>query len=1294
MRKISATCFLAAWVTLLIATCAWASDAQTWNPLDRAVVIEQARGITPERYPDSDVVGVDSQTWIRYRENGTYTEWFEAYVKVFTEKGKRRYRTLASSFSKPYNTTKFTLVEVIRPDGSAYQVDIAKNSREMVESSQMDANIYNPDDKVLQVGIPELEAGDVVHYIMTDEIIKARMAGTFNDFVTFEDTDPIRKSTYTVVAPRSKPLKSIVLKAEIKGTVTHTKVSTSREIVYQWVARDVPRAFEEPEMPPLYTQAQRLLVSTIPDWRTVSRWYWNLSKPHLARTTPEMRSTVERLVKGIRDRDKKVEAIFRWASQKVRYLGIVAEKEAPGYEPHPVSMTFERRAGVCRDKAALLVAMLRLAGFEAYPVLIMVGPKKDPEVPQPFFNHAVACVKNTDGSYQLMDPTNEDTREMFPAYLNNQSFVVATPGGETLLTSPVIPADRNMMRIETAGALDARGVLRAETSFVFEGINDNAFRGYFSTISSEEQRNYFEKTLRKVIPGATLEGFDITPENMLDTAERLKVKIRFSAPDYPVRSQSSAMLPVFRFGDSIGVVNHLTQRMGLTQRRFTYRTEITAGVDEKLSIDLDPSLGTAANLPFQEAADDEASSWSRSVLVSEGRLLATNRFTMKLPEYLPAQYKRVQDTLTRVEKANRIMPAFSGTPGTADAGGEPWYAAYRPEAVVLDARLDVDIIDESSWTETLHKKVKVLNYAGKKRYGDMQIPFNPVWEEISVQKVLVTSPSGQEKEIAANEINVMDEKWVGEAPRYPAAKIMVISMPGLQEGSTIEYTLVRKKKDRQCFSLQAEFQGEDPIEASAVRIRVPDGIRLNLSKADGGFGLPDTWKPFPAGIITEERKKDKGGSVTEFKALRVPPVRKEDDLPPGYSFVPSVRAAGEKGRSYAAEVDRALRKASSDQANAVRKAQEIIRSIPEGQARLLRIRDFVAQSIHGVEIGLSELPLSRISPADRTLADGYGNEADRAVLLFAMCEAAGYRPEFLLTVTAPKIPGLQQRLEDFPAPEVFDKVLVRVKTDTGSVLLGDTDQYAALGSTFASGSMAVVAATGAVETLSAAGEIYEDRVEESITIDLGPQGDATIRIHRSRYGMDSARFRKDYQEMTPEEQKRRFQEIVSSVSRAAVPLGPYTVTADAYPVIEDFTVSVPGYAVRQKDRLTLDLPGIMRALSGVTGDERFNPLLRDTFVRRSEKVEVVLPAGVRSIEAMPPESLRFDVAGAGEITSRTTVVPPNENKEQPGRMRLVVEQRVDLKPLLVLPEGYDSLLEIHRAISHPRMRTVAVRMVE
>ena len=49
------------------------------------------------------------------------------------------------------------------------------------------------------------------------------------------------------------------------------------------------------------------------------------------------------------------------------------------------SMTFGKKYGVCRDKAALLVAMLREAGLQAYPVLISVGTKRDPEVPDPVF---------------------------------------------------------------------------------------------------------------------------------------------------------------------------------------------------------------------------------------------------------------------------------------------------------------------------------------------------------------------------------------------------------------------------------------------------------------------------------------------------------------------------------------------------------------------------------------------------------------------------------------------------------------------------------------------------------------------------------------------------------------------------------------------------------------------------------------------------------------------------------------------------------------------------------------------
>ncbi|WP_218060823.1 hypothetical protein, partial [Aeromonas sp. EERV15] len=144
--------------------------------------------------------------------------------------------------------------------------------------------------------------------------------------------------------------------------------------------------------------------------------------------------------------------------------------------------------GVCRDKAALLVAMLRLAGFESYPVLIHSGPKKDKEVPQPYFNHAITCVRNEDGTYKLMDSTDESTQRLMPSYLNDCSYIVAAPYGETLLESPVEPAENNMLKITTKAQIDKNGSYKAESTLVFEGINDNAYRGAFLRKKPEQRK--------------------------------------------------------------------------------------------------------------------------------------------------------------------------------------------------------------------------------------------------------------------------------------------------------------------------------------------------------------------------------------------------------------------------------------------------------------------------------------------------------------------------------------------------------------------------------------------------------------------------------------------------------------------------------------------------------------------------------------------------------------------------------------------------------------------------------------
>ncbi|MCU0576679.1 MAG: DUF3857 domain-containing protein, partial [Desulfobacterota bacterium] len=1147
MQRTQATFFSILSVCLALLTFLQAPpvEAENWHPLETEAVMAEARNVTPAGYPDADVVVVDQQTWTRYAPDGTYEEWFEQYVKVLTEKGRRGYRTLTSSFTIPYNTTRFDLVEVISQDGTIRTVDVGKNSREMVDSSQMASNIYDPNDRLLQVSVPEVGIGDTVHFITYDAFAKARMAGEFSDYTTFEGTDPIRHALNTIVAPSGKPLMSIALKNEIPGTVGFHKTRTGEEVIYRWTARDIPRAFVEPEMPPLYTQAQRLLVSTIPDWQTISRWYWNLSRPHLARTTPEMRSTVDKLIKGKRTRQAKIEAIFSWVSQEVRYLGITAETEAPGYEPHPVSMTYDRRAGVCRDKAALLVAMLRLAGMEAYPVLIMNGPKKDPEVPQPFFNHAIAGVRNKDGTYMLMDPTDENTREMLPSYLNNQSFLVATPGGETLRTSPTDPADANMMKISTTGSLDERGTLHGTTTLSFQGINDNAYRGHFSMLSDSERRYYFERTLRKVLPSASLKGLTIKPADMMDTAETLEVALEYIAEKYPVKGGKVTLLPMFRFGDTMGLTNYMVQRMGLKERKYTYVTETTCGVEETLSIRLDPSLGSPLGKPLQEAAIDEGATWIRSLEVDGGMLRGKNLFQMKLTEYSPDQYKKLQDTLKRVEKANRFMTAFSPEPVPAD--GASWYEGFRPDAVILDEDTFVRIVDPATQTETITRKVKVLTYAGKKSFSELQIPFNPVWEEVKLEKAVVFSPRGDVKEIDPREVNVMDQEWAGKAPRYPAGKVLVASLPGLEEGSTIEYRYVRTRRDNPAFLITGTFQGEHPIENKRLRIVAPDGIELHSMKEDTGFHGDSRWSPFAGGAVSETRSRDKGLSVIEYSARYIPPIKPEDNLGPGYSFMPAVFASSFRGKAVLGEVLGALEKAARGGVLSAQKAREITRGIPDEELKIVAVRDFVARSIKAVGIPISQLPLSQISPADTTLGDGYGHRADVAVLLSAMLGAIGYEPQFVLVSTAPAVASLRRPFLESPAMEWYAAVLVKIRTGKGEVYLGDTDQYSALGAVAGSGSLGLNLTTGEFETIQATSEQFKDRTDYQVSIDLNADGDAVVTNRRTYFGMDHARFSRDHAEMTPEEQRRRYQEIVSSVSRAAVATGPWTVSTDRYP---------------------------------------------------------------------------------------------------------------------------------------------------
>src|SRR5207244_2224433 len=94
-------------------------------------------------------------------------------------------------------------------------------------------------------------------------------------------------------------------------------------------------------------------------------------------------------------------------ANRVRYVGL--EFGLSAFKPHAAPDVCEKLYGDCKDKATLLITMLKLAGIKAHPVLLQAEEKGAVNADLPgldAFNHCIALAEV--GSQSLwLDATAE-----------------------------------------------------------------------------------------------------------------------------------------------------------------------------------------------------------------------------------------------------------------------------------------------------------------------------------------------------------------------------------------------------------------------------------------------------------------------------------------------------------------------------------------------------------------------------------------------------------------------------------------------------------------------------------------------------------------------------------------------------------------------------------------------------------------------------------------------------------------------------------------------------------------------
>ncbi len=389
------------------------------------------------------------------------------------------------------------------------------------------------------------------------------MRGHFYDIVPFWSNQPITDKVYTVNVLNSKKLRFSFYN-DMTG-VTMDSTSDGERTIYTFRRHDIMPMKHEPSALADNDMQCKLLLSTAPNWESKSMWFYGVNEDYGSfKTTPEVTAKVRELLVHAKSEQDSIGILTHWVADNIRYCGI-SMGEGEGYTLHNAQMNFTDRCGVCKDKAGMLVAMLRAAGFKSYAAMTMAHERID-RIPADQFNHSVCVVQHRNGRYELLDPTwVPGVRELWSSAEQQQGYLMGLPDGADLMETPVSPAKNHYVRIKGVSKIKKNGTLEGTFTITAEGQSDAAVRGVFKARQSEWQRN-LELELLRIAPNAVIKRITHTDEDCY-LEQPVTITYKYSIPNYAIiDGDDIVFIPLTARGLYSRAMGHLYFDTTMTER--------------------------------------------------------------------------------------------------------------------------------------------------------------------------------------------------------------------------------------------------------------------------------------------------------------------------------------------------------------------------------------------------------------------------------------------------------------------------------------------------------------------------------------------------------------------------------------------------------------------------------------------------------------------------------------------------------------------------------------------------------
>ena len=382
---------------------------------------------------------------------------------------------------------------ILRRDGS----EVGARQGDTPRLSEPEFNLYY-DTRLRVLRFDEFESGDLVEiaYVLS-ETDEANETGPYNGgLISLGRGVPVALMEVELVGPGAIfPDWEI---ANLEGEPVRDE-DDQGVVRLRWEWRDLPAIPTDVPAAPQLLVMPYLVYSNHPQWGDLADWYGR----HVAsrvRTSEQVEETAHRLVNGLDERLDRINRLYRFVTIDIRYVGL--EFGEHRYRPFSADWVLHHRIGDCKDKAALLVALLDAIGVPARMVMIRtadLGPVSSELAVLEVFNHAIVYLPEDD---LWLDGTASGHAPYPPPSMDQDAFVLVVDGSQSQPQfSPLVGAGRTSIRFDLGPGDDSDVAIKIETRDTGEAADLRRVR--FAG-SRDPQR--FARWLQELFPGAQLTG--------------------------------------------------------------------------------------------------------------------------------------------------------------------------------------------------------------------------------------------------------------------------------------------------------------------------------------------------------------------------------------------------------------------------------------------------------------------------------------------------------------------------------------------------------------------------------------------------------------------------------------------------------------------------------------------------------------------------------------------------------------------------------------------------------------------